>query len=67
MPRYDYECPEGHVEEIQAKIGQAPDHIECFKCDKTMRRSFRNLNVAGRVEGGTDGGIKIGRLPTARK
>lgn len=73
MARYVYDCGQNCADgclckesgacwqEIEAPIGQAPESIECPKCGKEMKRSWKNLNIAGKVEGGTNGGSKLGR------
>jgi hypothetical protein len=48
-------------QEVEAPIGQAPETVECPECGKEMKRSWKNLNIAGKVEGGTNGGSKLGR------
>ena len=75
MARYVYDCGndccgtncackktgETCWQEIEAPIGQAPETIECPTCGKDLKRSWKNLNIAGKVEGGTNGGNKLGR------
>jgi predicted nucleic acid-binding Zn ribbon protein len=60
MPYYVFECDNGHLREVEARIGEAPKTALC-PCGLTMRRSWKNLNISGKVEGGTNGGAKIGR------
>jgi putative FmdB family regulatory protein len=62
MPYYVYECLDCEKwTEVQASIGKAPKEVDCDGCSNKMQRSWKNLNVAGKVEGGTNGGFKIGR------
>lgn len=40
MPRYDYECPTGHVsEQVFAMSGTIPEHVDC-DCGMRARRVF---------------------------
>lgn len=60
----DCSCKESGTacwQEIEAPIGEAPETVECPKCGKEMTRSWKGLNIAGKVEGGTNGGSKLGR------
>jgi hypothetical protein len=60
MPYYVYECDNGHLREEQARIGEAPKQVSC-PCGLVMRRSWKDLNISGKVSGGTNGGNQIGR------
>lgn len=49
------------MKEVQASMGDAPEHPKCPECRKKMRRSYKDLNIGGNVEGGTNGGTRLGR------
>lgn len=61
MPYYVYKCDKGCAKEIFAKIGEAPDKVKCDTHDCWMPRSWKNLNISGKVQGGTNGGSQMGR------
>lgn len=38
MPRYVYECPEGHLSEETFSVADAPDEMNCLLCGVPARR-----------------------------
>ena len=52
MPTYEYRCAEcGETDEIEARMGWAPESIECLMCGGRMTRTFSGQHIQFRGEG----------------
>ena len=62
MPIYKYICPEcGYRKELLVSFKDIGKELKCEYCeDVILKRTWHNIHISGRVEGGTFGGIRMG-------